>query len=102
MNKPTSRNLIGISILIGLASNFIPPWNPGMFFGAIAADGLGDSRYSSIYVFLGMGFGSCLVALFSHWILSTIFRNSANSRLPVKGIIYTESEIEEFKRRGLM
>ena len=102
MRRLSSREIVGISVLIGLASNFIPPVNPGMLFVGVAVAGLGNSKYEVVYVFLAIGFSSCLIAWFSHWILSIIFPDTEDPVLPLKGIIYTESEIEEFKRRGLM
>jgi hypothetical protein len=54
------------------------------------------------YAVLSIDINFCFFAGLSYWVLKSMFSNTADSDLSIKGTIYTESEIEEFKRRGLM
>jgi hypothetical protein len=107
--------IVCISAVIGIAFCVIPPLPAlGLLAAALVFPQGVHSNYFWAYFVLAMVIDFCLPAGLSFWILKRIFCRTADSKgvrkaapkaapdLPVKGIIYTESEIEEFKRRGLM
>ena len=113
---------IFISTFVGIAIQFIPGlWAPGMFGAAILFPQGIHSDYAFLYIALAVAINLGLYGGATYWLLTRVSCARAGegrekktsepapdptsdrlSKLPVKGIIYTESEIEEFKRRGLM
>jgi hypothetical protein len=111
-----------ISAFVGIAFQFIPGlWAPGFFGAAILFRQGIHSDYPGLYMALAFAINLALFGGASYWLLTRISSVRAGvgherrtseptpdptsdrlSKRPVKGIIYTESEIEEFKRRGLM
>jgi hypothetical protein len=113
---------IFISAFVGIALQFIPGlWAPGMFGAAILFPQGIHSDHPGLYMVLAFVINFGLFGGASYWLLVRVssVRSGVGheqrtseptpdpisdrlSKRPVKGIIYTESEIEEFKRRGLM
>ena len=110
----TQNRRLGISAFIGIAFPWIPFLGaPGVFAAAIwFPEGIHSTR-GDLYLVLAMAINFILYAGLSYALLTGIVTKTPSSNAirrtsepvsdrPVKGIIYTESEIEEFKRRGLM
>lgn len=107
MIRLSTRGILCISISLGIAANVIPPLPAlGMLAAALVFPQGAHSNYALAYIALALGINFCVTAGLSYWILKRIFSINAEPKavpnVPVKGIIYTETEIEEFKRRGLM
>jgi len=118
----TRRRIIVISILAGIGFQFVPYLAaPGLFSAALLFQQGVHSDFPDLYLGLAAAINFCLFGGASYWLLTRISFGNVRvggkrstleptpdptsdqmSRLPVKGTIYTESEIEEFKRRGLM
>lgn len=84
-----------------------------MFAAAVVFPQGIHSDHSLGYFVLAMGIDSILYAGLSYALLTRLFAHApktppalgapgAVSGQPVKGVIYTDFEVEEFKRRGLM
>lgn len=101
-----------ISLSLGIAANFTPVAAVGMLAAALVFPEGAHSDHAYAYLVLAVVINSCLAAALSYWILKALFYPSAKPTTvsdptavpdpPKRGIIYTESEIVEFKRRGLM
>ena len=111
MIKLSKGSILAISAALGIASDVIPPLAvPGLLAAALVFREGVHSDYGLAYIYLALGINFCLVGGVSYWMLRRLFCKGCVSKgvqkvapdLPLKGIIYTESEIEEFKRRGLM
>ena len=108
MRRLPLRYILCISAIIGIAFSVIPPLPAlGLLAAALVFPQGVHSNYGDAYLVLATVINSCLPAALSFWVLKRIFCKTADSKavskaapdLPVKGIYYTESEIEEFKRR---
>jgi hypothetical protein len=113
---------IFISIIVGVAIQLIPgAWAPGYFGAAIVFQGGIHSDYPYLFFCLAVAINCGLYGGVIYWLLTRISAGRRGlggkpeiseptpdptserlSKLPKKGIIYTESEIEEFKRKGMM
>jgi hypothetical protein len=105
-------SILVISLSLGIAANFTPIAAVGMLAAALVFPQGVHSDHAYAYLVLAVVINFCLAAGLSYWILKALFYRSAKPTTvseptavpdpPKRGIIYTQSEIEEFKRHGLM
>jgi hypothetical protein len=95
------RNLL-IAIAVGLISELWPI--PGAILAAVVfLEGIHSSApidYVALTFVLNFVLFAGLAYAAAAWLSRSPVRPISTRRDPVKGVIYTESELEEFKRQG--
>lgn len=106
MSRPY-RNLV-IAALVGLTSDLWPI--PGALLAAVVfREGI-HSAHPTAYIGLTLVLNFLVFGGLTYFIADAVGKSkrapkhakATEIERPVKGIVYTESEIAEFKRRGLM